>query len=63
MYGYFVELVANGWDDYDAIFTKYFDKLVEVRKAVFGDTYMTDEIMFPALEATVHTSWDSLTGT
>ncbi len=63
MYGYFVELVANGWDDYDAIFTKYFDKLVEVRKAVFGDTYMTDEIMFTALEANVKTYGESLTGT
>lgn len=63
MYDYYVELVANGWDDYDTIFTKYFAKLVEVRKAVFGDDYMTDEIMFTALESNVLTYGQSLTGT
>lgn len=63
MYDYYVELVANGWDDYGTIFTKYFAKLVEVRKAVFGDDYMTDEIMFTALESNVLTYGQSLTGT
>lgn len=63
MYDYYVELVANGWDDYDTIFTKYFERLVEVRKAVFGDDYMTDEIMFTALEGNVLTYGQSLTGT
>lgn len=63
MYPYYVELIANGWDDYDTIFTQYFAKLVEVRKAVFGDDYMTDEIMFTALESNVKTYGKSLTGT
>jgi len=63
MYEYYVQLVENGWDDYDTIFTKYFDKLVEVRQEVFGDTYMTDEIMFTALESNVTTYGESLTGT
>ena len=55
MYTYYVELVGNGWDDYDTIFKNYFAKLVEVRKEVFGDDYMTDEIMFAALEGNVKT--------
>lgn len=63
MYDYYVKLVANGWDDYDTIFTKYFAKLIEVRRAVFGDDYMTDEIMFTALESNVTTYGESLTGT
>lgn len=63
MYPYYVELIANGWDDYDTIYTKYLQKLVEVRKEVFGDDYMTDEIMFTALEANVKTYGESLTGT
>ena len=56
-------VVADGWDDYDTIFTKYFAKLVEVRKEVFGDDYITDEIMFTALEGNVATYGESLTGT
>lgn len=63
MYDYYVELAANGWDDYNTIFTKYFAKLVEVRKEVFGDDYMTDEIMFTALEGNVLKYGQSLTGT
>lgn len=63
MYDYYVELVANGWDDYDAVFTKYLEKLCEVREEVFGDKYMTDEIMFTALESNVSTYGESLTGT
>lgn len=63
MYDYYVELVENGWDDYDTIFTKYFERLVSVRKNAFGDDYMTDEIMFTALESNVKTYGDSLTGT
>lgn len=63
MYDYYVELIAKGWDDYDAVFTKYFEKLCEVREEVFGDKYMTDEIMFTALESNVSTYGESLTGT
>lgn len=63
MYDYYVELVKNGWDDYDTVFTKYFDKLCQVREQIFGDKYMTDEIMFTALESNVATYGKSLTGT
>lgn len=64
MYPYYEEIVnENGWDDYDLIFTSYFDKLTEERKSLFGDDYMTDEIMFTALEANVRTYGEKLTGT
>ncbi len=65
MYPYYEQLLKelNGWDNYDVFFTKYFAKLVEVRKEIFGDKYMTDEIMFTALEANVATYGDKLTGT
>ncbi len=64
MYPYYEKLISeNGWDDYNLIFTSYFDKLVEERKAIFGDDYMTDEIMFTALESNVRTYGEKLTGT
>ena len=64
MYPYYEELISEkGWDDYDLIFTSYFDKLVETRREIFGDDYMTDEIMFTALEANVRTYGEKLTGT
>ncbi len=64
MYPYYEKLISeNGWDNYDLIFTKYFDKLAEERKAIFGDDYMSDEVMFTALEANVRTYGEKLTGT
>ncbi len=65
MYPYYESLIKSqgGWDNYDYIFTSYFSKLVEVRKEIFGDDYMTDEIMFTALESNVSTYGDRLTGT
>lgn len=63
MYPVYVNLVANGWDDYGKIYTEYFNALVEKREALFGDKYMSDEVMFTALEANVKTYGDSLTGT
>ena len=63
MYPVYVSLVANGWDDYDKIYTEYFKVLVEKREALFGDKYMSDEVMFTSLEANVATYADSLTGT
>lgn len=64
MYPYYVELIETvGWDNYDAFFTGYFNRLIEERKAIFGDDYMTDSIMFTALEANVATYGNSLTGT
>ena len=63
MYPVYVELIANGWDDYNKIYTEYFNTLVEKREAIFGDKYMSDEIMFTALEANVKSYGESLTGT
>ncbi len=60
---YEVLIAENGWDNYDLIFTSYFDKLVKERKALFGDDYMSDEVMFTALEANVRTYGEKLTGT
>lgn len=64
MYPFYEKLITKyGWDNYDLIFTKYFNKLVKERKAIFGDDYMSDEVMFTALEANVRTYGEKLTGT
>ena len=64
MYPYYVELIDTvGWDDYNSFFKIYFSILTEQRKAIFGDDYLTDSIMFSALESNVATYGDSLTGT
>ena len=65
MYDYYADLMKKykGWDNYDGIFTDYFKELCKVREEVFGDKYMTDEIMFTALESNVRTYGESLTGT
>lgn len=64
MYDYYAELMRTvGWDDYATVYTNYFNKLAEVRKEVFGDDYMSDEVMFTALEANVAAYGNSLTGT
>lgn len=65
MYDYYISLMKEykGWDNYDAVFTDYFNELCRVREEVFGDKYMTDEIMFTALESNVKTYGESLTGT
>jgi len=64
MYDYYVSLLSTyGWDDYDAIFSHYFEKLVSVRAEVYGDEYMDMDYMFGAFESNVQTYADSLTGT
>ncbi len=63
MYPTYVKLMMEGWDDYDKVYTEYFKVLVEKREEIFGDKYMSDEVMFTALEANVATFGDSLTGT
>lgn len=64
MYDYYVELLKTyGFDNYDNVFDKYFAKLVEVRKEVYGDDYMDTEYMFGAFEANVLSYGQSLTGT
>ena len=71
MYDYYVELMekpnnwkgTKGWNNYHVVFTNYFKELCKVREEVFGDKYMTDEIMFTALESNVRTYGESLTGT
>ncbi len=64
MYPFYVELIEknNGWDNYDIIFKEYFVKLAEVREEIFGDRYLTDEIMFTALEANVSAYGDFIAG-
>lgn len=64
MYDYYVELLNTyGLDNYDAVYSNYFAKLVEVRKAVYGDEYMDDEFMFGAFESNVSQYGRFLTGT
>lgn len=64
MYPVYEELMKNGgWDDYDTVYKTYFNKLIETRKEIFGDDYMSDEVMFTALESNVKTYGNKLTGT
>ncbi len=64
MYPYYVELVKTyGWDDYDSIYSNYFPRLVQERKAIFGDEYLDDEVMFTAFEANVSAYGNAVTGT
>ncbi len=64
MYDYYCQLINQyGWDNYDEIYNQYFAKLVEVRKAVYGDDFMNYDYMFGALEANVAKYGESLTGT
>ena len=64
MYPYYVELVNTyGWDDYDSIYSNYFARLVEERKAIFGDEYLDDDVMFTAFESNVSTYSNAVTGT
>ena len=65
MYNYYVSLMEKykGWDNYDAIFTDYFNELAKIRSEIFDDKYITDEIMFTALESNVRTYGEHLTGT
>jgi len=64
MYPVYAGLMQNGgWDDYDTVYKTYFAKLIEARKEIFGDEYMSDEVMFTALEANVKVYGNSLTGT
>lgn len=64
MYPYYADLLDTvGWDDYDTLFKLYFSILIEQRKAIFGDDYLDDSIMFSALESNVAAYGNSLTGT
>lgn len=65
MYDYYVSLTEKygSWDNYDEFFTEYFRELYRVRQEIFGDKYITDEIMFTALEANVASYGEHLTGT
>lgn len=65
MYPFYLQLVTelNGWDKFNTFFTRYFAELVKVREEIFGDKYMTDEIMFTVLEANVSAYGDELVGT
>lgn len=64
MYPYYVELIKTyGWDDYDSIYKNYFSRLVQERKAIFGDDFLNDEVMFTAFESNVSTYGNAVTGT
>ncbi len=64
MYEIYVQTLGTvGWDDYDGFFTEYFKALAEKRKEIFGDDYLTDEIMFTTLEANVQKYSEMLNGT
>ena len=63
MYDYYCVLLDKyGFDDYDSLFSRYFAKLSEVRKEVYGDEYMDTEFMFGAFESNVDKYCKSLTG-
>lgn len=65
MFPYYIQLMTelHGWDKYNTFYIKYFAKLLEVRHEVFGDRYMTEEIMFSVLVANINTYANKLTGT
>jgi hypothetical protein len=64
MYDYYLGLLKTyGLDDYNSVFSKYFEKLAEVRKEIIGDDYMDTDFMFGVFESNVATYGDSLTGT
>lgn len=64
MYPYYVELIKTyGWDDYDSIYKNYFSRFVQERKAIFGDDFLNDEVMFTAFESNVSTYGNAVTGT
>lgn len=64
MYDYYTELLNTyGLDDYDAVFSNYFEKLSQVRKDVYGDEYMDTDFMFGAFESNVSSYGRTLTGT
>ncbi|MBE6802389.1 MAG: hypothetical protein E7530_05865 [Ruminococcaceae bacterium] len=65
MFPYYMQLMTelNGWDKYNTFYIKYFAKLLKVREDIYGDKYMTEEIMFTVLESNVKTYDDKLAGT
>lgn len=64
MYPFYVKLISEySWDNYDEVFTQYFAQFQKVRAQVFGDNYLSDEVMFTALESNLKTYGESLTGT
>lgn len=64
MYSVYELLITTyGWDDYDTVFKSYFQSVVTIRQQFFDDEYLTDEIMFTALESNVKKYGESLTGT
>lgn len=65
MFPYYMQLMTelNGWDKYNTFYVKYFAKLLNVREDIYGDKYMTEEIMFTVLESNVKTYGDKLAGT
>ncbi len=64
MYPFYVKLISEySWDNYNEVFSQYFAQFQKVRAQVFGDNYLSDEVMFTALESNLKTYGESLTGT
>lgn len=64
MYNYYTYIAkTNTWDDYDAMFTNYFEMYSVVKPATYGDEYIDTEYLFGALEANVAQYGRELTGT
>ena len=65
MFPYYMQLMTelNGWDKYNTFYIKYFAKLLKVREDIYGDKYMTEEIMFTVLESNINTYGNKLAGT
>lgn len=63
MYKYYLELLETyGYDDYDSIFSNYFERAASVREGYFGDNYITTDILFAAFEENVNTYGQYLAG-
>lgn len=63
MYDEYVSLLNQyGYDDYDELYSRYFAKLSDTRKAVYGDEYMDTEFMFGAFESNVNTYAEYVAG-
>lgn len=64
MLHFYISLVETyGYDNYDKIYSEYFEKLAMTRNEVYGDEYMDTEYMFGAFEANVAEYGNMLTGT
>ncbi|MGN0458410.1 MAG: hypothetical protein ACI4IL_05515 [Eubacterium sp.] len=63
MYEEYVNLLNQyGYDNYDAVYSNYFEKLSKTRQEIYGDEYMDTEYMFGAFESNVNTYAEYVAG-